>query len=354
MALDEGRLRQFAEDAIGGPVGRLERTPMGSSRVTFLLDATDSTGRARELVLRCDSGDGPMSGTDIDLAHEAVFYRALADQPVRIPRLVAESDDGTALLVERARGSENLAELDDADREAVERDFGCALAELHAVDPAKLPLGDIARPKSAADHALLDLTRWMRFQDERVTSPSRVSRFTGDWLGRNAPDRVGRTALCHGDAGVGNFLHDGQRVTAILDWEFAHLGDPLDDIAWVLVRSHVTGGTGMRPALLGWAEHSGIPLEPDRIAYFRALVLLRMAISCEIALAQAGDSGNMDTSVYQILLPYLGFLLPQSLREAGCAGPALDALEESANDEIAAHPVLRGAARPLLPVEEIV
>ena len=105
MTQTDDELRAFVEQSIGGRVLSLERTALGSSRVTLLVDAKDEHGEQRALVLRHDSGDGPLSGTDIDLAHEAVVYRALAEHPVRIPRLIAEAEDGRSLLVERVWGS---------------------------------------------------------------------------------------------------------------------------------------------------------------------------------------------------------------------------------------------------------
>lgn len=349
----EGELRAFVERAVGGRVTSLRRTAMGSSRVTLLVDAQDGQGRPLSLVLRHDSGDGPLSGTDIDLAHEAVVYRALADQPVRIPRLLAQAEDGCTLLVERAAGGEEFASLEaPAEREAVALDFAAALAELHRVDPARLELPGVPRPADATEHATLDLARWLGILRERVDGPSEVVCHAGEWLGDHAPTQMERTVLCHGDAGVGNFLHQGGRVTALLDWEFAHLGDPLDDVAWVLVRSHLLGGHDeMRAALPEWSRRAGLALDAGRIAWYRALVLLRMAISCQVALGHAGRGAAMDTTTYQLLLPYLGFLLPQALREAGCDEPALDALSERGRREMEAVPVLRAMARSLVPWE---
>ncbi len=347
----ERGLRRFAGEAAGGRVVRFDRAPVGSSRLTFLVDVECDDGSRRELVLRHDSGDGPLSGTEIDLAHEAVVYRALADRPVRIPRLLAESADGLSLLIERAAGTENLAELSPAELEEIERDFGRALAELHAVEPAGLSLGDMARPRTAEDHARLELARWTRFQQDKVPRPSELMRFAAGWLDRNAPEQVERTALCHGDAGHGNFLHDGRRVTALLDWEFAHLGDPHDDLAWVRVRSHLAGRE-WSTALTAWSGETGIPLDGDRIAFYRALVMLRMAISCEIALAHAsaaGDAGPMDTTVHALLLPLLGVLMPRALREAGCLNTGLDAFEEEARRRQETDPTLRAMVGRLPP-----
>ncbi len=353
MSDSEPELRAFVELAIGGRVTDLRRAGVGSSRVTLLVDAEDERGKRRALVVRHDSGDGPLSGTDIDLAHEAVVYRALAGQQVRIPALVAEAADGRSLLMERVQGSEDFAGIEPAEqRGEVARDFAVALAELHALDPAELQLPGMSSAGEATQDALRDLTRWRAIQRQRVKEPSDGTRLAGDWLEGHPPDAVGRTALCHGDAGAGNFLHQDGRVTALLDWEFAHLGDPLDDIAWVLVRSHLLGGEPeMRAALPVWSERTGLPLDPGRIAYYRAAVLLRMAISCQVALGHASAGGSMDTTTYRLLLPYLEFLLPQALREAGCAEPWLTELDRAGREGLDAVPVLKAIARPLTPLE---
>jgi aminoglycoside phosphotransferase (APT) family kinase protein len=339
----EDELRPFVEESVGGRVLELKRTAFGSSRVTLLVDVEDAGGERRALVLRHDSGDGPMSGTDIDLAHEAVVYRALASQPVRIPRLIAEAADGRTLLVERARGSEDFGGLEPDERTAVARDFAAALAELHVVDPDDLSLPGVTAAGG-------DLLRWLELHRERVDRPDEVTRFAGEWLGAHAPPQAKRTVLCHGDAGAGNFLHEGGRVTALLDWEFAHLGDALDDVAWVLVRSHLLGGEDeMRAALPEWSRLAQLPLDAERIRYYRALVLLRMAISCQVALSHGEASGPMDLTTYQTLLPYLAFLLPQALREAGCREPALGGFEKEGEARMNAIPPLRTLGRPLVP-----
>ena len=319
----------------------------------MLVDAVGADGNALELVLRHDSGDGPLSGTDIDLAHEAIVYRALADHPVRIPRLLAEAEDGRTLLVERARGGEAFAAVEPAAaRAAVADDFAVALAELHNVDPTKLELGGAEMPRVAANYALIDLKRWLAIRDARVEEPGELSRLAADWLLANPPAEVERGALCHGDAGAGNFLFEKEQVTAILDWEFAHLGDPLDDIAWVLVRSHLLGGGHeMKAALPVWSAHAGLPLVAERIRYYRAMVLLRMAISCQVALGHAQKGGAMDTTTYEMLLPYLDFLLPQALQEAGCRDAGVDRIGQETEASIQAHPILKNAAKALDPWE---
>ena len=110
--MNEQQLSAWITEVIGGPAPTLERVGYGASRATYLVG---------DLVARVDTGDGPMAGTELSLHREAVVYQALADSPVRIPSLRAESSDGTVLLIERASGTHELIGLDDAARAKVDR-----------------------------------------------------------------------------------------------------------------------------------------------------------------------------------------------------------------------------------------
>jgi len=268
--------------------------------------------RQRECVLRVDTGDGPVAGTELSLAREATAYRALRGSAVRIPALIAARAD--ALLVERAHGSPDLDALGAPQRARVMLDFAEALAELHAVDAAKLELPGFARPHAARDHAREELALWRRIFDARVARPSPLAQFAFGWLARNAPE-CRHTVLCHGDVGPGNFLHDGARVTALLDWEFAHLGDPMDDLGWLAFRGHhMTADAGDFDAqLVRWSMRANLPVDPARVAYYRAFVMLRWLVSCLAALESGAKA--LDRSIYFALIGLLDALLPRALAE---------------------------------------
>ena len=339
-------LRRFVETQTGGTITRAEPVATGASRRTWRVDVTKD-GSVCGLVLRHDSGDGPLSGTELDLAREAVVYRALQGRGVRIPRLYAASR--AALLVERAPGSDAFASVADAARRAeIERDFFVALAELHVVNADRLALPGFAVPADGPDHARCDLDLWRRIAAARL-GPDPLCDFAARWLDGSAP-AADRTVLCHGDAGPGNFLFEASRVTALLDWEFAHLGDPLDDLAWVAVRAHLLGGfDDLAQGFRVWRDASGMRFDVARVEYYRALVLLRMAISCRVALAHA-SARRSDTTVYGLLLPYLRWLLPDALGRAGCKAPELAGFAESGRDAIERTPILAERARPLEPL----
>lgn len=344
----ERELQAWVRAEMGGAIVGSQRVGSGASRATWLLEIERAGGEPQPLVLRVDTGDGPLSGTVLDLAREAVIYHALCDSPVRAPRLLAAHPAGQALLIERATGSDAfLLAVADAQRE-IACDYMAALADLHRLDVERLELPGIDRPRDSADCAGPDLALWRRILNERVAVSDPLFDFGGQWLAENAPENGERISLCHGDAGPGNFLFEGERVTALLDWEFAHLGDPLDDLAWVAVRGQLLGGFGEWSANLArWSERSGLQVDLARIEYYRALVLLRMAISCLAALAHAGER-TMNTTVYAILLLYLRFLMPEALARAKCDDPRLAEFMRAGTEAIAASPVLRDHARTLM------
>jgi aminoglycoside phosphotransferase (APT) family kinase protein len=352
--VNEHALRLWIEKESGGAVERLERIGPGASRATWAVGARVGH-ETRAWIARVDTGDGPVSGTELTLRREATVYGALRDTAVRIPRLVGTSRDGDVLLIERVGGSEEFAGVSDpGTRAQLARDYMLCLAELHRLEPADLDLPGFARPATGPEHALLDLELWRRIYSDRTDADDPLLQVAFAWLAAHPPAQASRTSLCHGDAGPGNFLFEGDRVTALLDWEFAHLGDPLDDLAWVAVRSHLVSELGVLPDTFAtWSRATGCALDWPALEYYRALVLVRMAVSCAAALhfARTRPEVAMDTGVYTLLLPYLAYLIPQALAGAGCRDVGLAPLARDAELALGEHPIFSAVGRPLQPLE---
>ena len=343
-------LAGFVADATGGRIETAERIAAGASRATWRVDVARG-GEIRPLVLRSDSGDGPLSGTELTLAREAAVYRALADTPVRIPRLLAANREGSALLLERAPGRDAFAEIGDPQqRQRIASDYFEALAALHDLDALTLDVPPLERPAGPRDAARVDLALWRRIALARLPRREDLLELSFRWLEAHAPPDAEQISLCHGDAGPGNFLFDDTGVTALLDWEFAHWGDPTDDLAWIAVRAQLLGGFGdLSLGFRSWSRAIGLRVDAHRLEYYRALVLTRMTVSCVIALGHAGER-SMDTGVYALLLPYLRALLPQALDRAGCDPAETAPFHAEGEAAVAASPVLRAQARPLDPL----
>jgi hypothetical protein len=71
-------------------------------------------------------------------------------------------------------------------------------------------------------------------------------------------------------------MYDGERVTAIVDWELAHLGDPMDDIAWLSWRATQQGWPDFPARLREYEAASGIVVDADRVRYYRLNACARL------------------------------------------------------------------------------
>ena len=201
----------------------------------YFVDLERDDGAIVSLVLRCEGG-GSFSGTEVSPAKEAVVYRALAETPVPVPLVVGVAPGGAALLMERVPGIGDLTEVDDDERAVTMASFVDALAALHSLDVDTLTLDGFARPSHPGDQARLDLEMWAKLADDGVPDLDPFVRYAGAWLHAHPPVDAARTVLVQGDTGPGNFVFENGKVTGIVDWEFAHLGDPMDDWAWLDMR----------------------------------------------------------------------------------------------------------------------
>ncbi len=299
-------LRSFVEAAVG-PIEHLSRSAGGASRITWFIETA-----TRACVLRVDPGDGPVADTPLTLAREASAYRALAGTGVLIPELIAEAD--TALLLEMASGRPELDHLTDDQRAGVLDSYVDALAHLHGIDPSS-GFEALDPPTDGREAALHNLALWDGIFQSRVKRPSPLARFANHWLRVHAPSDVDRLVVCHGDVGPGNFMHDDTRVTALLDWEFVHIGDPMDDLAWLAFRGHhLTAGIGSFDAQLKrWSRATGMVVDRKRIAYYRITVMFIWLVSCLAALDNGARDHNRFT--YINLISLLNVLLPRAMAE---------------------------------------
>ena len=315
-------LQQWIEAETGAGFVGAARLGRGASRRTWSIELDDGN----TVVVREDTGTGPVADTPLTLRREADVYRALASSPLPLPRLLGTSPDGRALLFELVTGTDGLTSCSVDERHAVAHDYGRCLGTLHGLVPGGLDLGSL-ESVGGESPTTTDINLWRCIRDLRTgRDATPVAAAALGWLADHVPDAE-PTSLCHGDAGPGNFLHDAGAVTGLVDWEFAHLGDPHDDLAWVAVRNQLL----RRPLALdvtyaGWRETSGLDIDGSRLEYYRALVLVRMVISCDASMHWTGGEETPDNRVQAALRPFLAPAIIEALRRAGCAEPFLDDL----------------------------
>lgn len=280
-------LAAWVEEVAGGALVGSARLSGGNRHATWALSVRRAGGGAAELVLRVGApheGDGPSP-----LEREAAAYRALAGTGVPVPALLAAHPERDALLVTRMPGHPDLAAVAGGEREEVAADLVRSLAALHALDPASLDLGVLA----AAGGTLARLAAGLAQLQARYRGTGRADPLIEaglTWCAANLPGHDGPPSLLHGDAGPGNLLFEGGRVTALVDWELARLGDPLEDLAALALRMVHGGLDGFAGLVAVYAEAAGAPVDGQRLAWHQVLAASRIVVLRHVQDAVEADA----------------------------------------------------------------
>jgi aminoglycoside phosphotransferase (APT) family kinase protein len=237
---DPAPLQRYLDEALGDrvPITVTALTGGGSCEV-FAVDC----GPARWVLRRAPRHAS--SATAHDVLREFRILDAIKDEPVAIARpVVACADDevfgAPFYVMERIDGRPIQQSVPDAWAAAPET-HGRALDELvdarvaiHAVDWRACGLGDLAHTD---DYLARQVTRWLTQLDSYDGRDLPTARDIAHWLDTHRPaDQP--SALCHGDYKLDNVLFAPTappRLLAVVDWEMAAIGDPLVDLAWVLI-----------------------------------------------------------------------------------------------------------------------
>lgn len=277
-----------------GKVLNLRRLSGGASRETWSFDLEPPGKAAVPLILQ-RARPGAV-GTGPGMQGEARLLEACRVAGVPVPRVMASGDgEGTVgspfVVVERLDGEtiprRILREPDFAEaREVLVTQAGAALAAIHAVPPEDAPDLD-SQDQLALFRGILDV----------LGEPHPAFELAFRWLeGSRLPESS--PVVVHGDFRLGNLLVDADGLRAVLDWELAHLGDPMEDLAWLCVRAWRFGGRdpvaglGSREVLFGaYEEAGGAPVDPAAVHWWEVLGTLKWGIMCIIQ-AQSHLSGT--------------------------------------------------------------
>jgi aminoglycoside phosphotransferase (APT) family kinase protein len=257
----------------GADIGDLHRLSGGASRETWRFSAD---GRA--LILQRQR-----SGDRRDMLVEAGVVGAARRGGVPVPELIdaRRRDDGMAFMVLESIEGETIArkiQRDDDYADARSRlvaDFGHALAKIHALDPDGID-GLEATDQLAYYTDVLD----------SLGQPHPVLELVRNWLVDNRPSSL-RTCVVHGDFRLGNVIVGPDGLRAVIDWELAHLGDPMEDLGWLCVKAWRFGG---RPPVAGLGEYDelfaayedagGSAIDPTVVHWWEVLGTWKWAIMC--------------------------------------------------------------------------
>ncbi|MEU4548610.1 phosphotransferase family protein [Nonomuraea dietziae] len=273
----------IVEEAFGNGCEVVSRTRLsgGASRETWAVDVLDGDERPHRLVVRLAAAheeQGAAPGLGRGLLEEARLLRAAAEAGVPVPEVVAAAEP--YLVMSRVEG-ETIPrrilrdERYERARPLLAAQCGTALAAVH-----RMPLDAVERggPEDP-------LARWREVLD-LTGQPHPVFELALRRLERTRPDSA-RTTVVHGDFRNGNLIVGPEGVRAVLDWELAHAGDPIEDLGWLCVKAWrfgekaPVGGFGEYDDLVAAYERaSGHRVDRRALRWWETFGVLKWGVIC--------------------------------------------------------------------------
>jgi len=284
-ALRDGVATVLAALGESGARVELSAIPGGASRETWLVRA----GGTRFVLRR----DPPGAESLVSQEQEFALMRLAARAGVSVPEALAVEPEGgrfgsAGTLMAHVAGESVAPRLlrrleYEAARRRLPVQLAEALAGIHSLDPAKV--GEVL-PAAPADPALAQISEWER-QVDKIGEPLPAVELGFRWLRANLPEPCPPT-LVHGDFRLGNFIVSERGLEAVIDWELAHLGDPVEDLGWLCIRSWRFGSDELPVAGMGELEGflaayesaGGAPVDHERLRFWGAFGNVKWAVIC--------------------------------------------------------------------------
>lgn len=282
-------------------VSGLRRLTGGSTHDTWAFDleygdlekGTADTHQNQPLILRRN-----LAHASLDMTPQAEFalLRWLHDEALPVARPLLCEPDGGALgmpfvIAERIIGTDLrkalAAEKAGAERAEIGGQLAGLQARVHALDISRCPDGTLAKGGPSQE-----VQRWTSplLEPGKVASP--LLRAAISWLEVNIP-ALDRPCIVHGDFKANNILWSEAGAPVILDWELAHIGDPVEDLAWTMLWTTrddiVCGLLSPQDYLAAYERASGAVVDRERLFYWQLYALVKL---CGILRSGSGTVQN--------------------------------------------------------------
>ncbi|MBD0860340.1 phosphotransferase family protein [Gordonia sp. zg691] len=354
-----GDYRPVGVDAIVGELPRfLHRNgvdatvdavaPMGggASNEQYVVTLRLPDDTAERVVLRIDAVQGVMES---DRQREFDVLRLLAGRyPVPAPRWVEPTGSilgrpflATAFVhgvtAPSSASDDSVSGMQTtiggALRETLAEQFVDNLVALHSIPVAEGDLGTLGVPDADPHQAARwQVNWWTRVWHDDAVTPFPLISAIALWLRHNLPTQD-RLVLVHGDYRTGNYLFDEstQKVTAVLDWELSHVGDPHEDLAWGIQRLYSTVGedgqrlvTGLmtrKELLARYADQSGHPVCDETLHFYEVLCAFKSLVATLGSSVRAARDRQSHQDVLLTWLASCGYLFAADIIDMIEKGP---------------------------------
>lgn len=312
------------------------RTVLGVTDVTDLRRLTGGASRetwsfladGERLVLQRERAGSTVAGA---MATEAALVRAAADAGVPVARVVAadvgDTPLGSGFLIAEFIEGETIArkiQRDDefvAARATLATQCGTALAAIHQIDPTAVP-----------GLAPMDQVRYYREVLDGYGDAIPTFEVAFQWLAANRPASAGQS-IVHGDFRLGNLMVGADGLRAVVDWELAHIGDPMEDLGWLCVRAWRFGGDAPVAGIgtyddlfAAYASASGTPVDRETVRWWEVLGTLKWGIMCIVqarahldGLSRSMELAAIGRRICENEYDLFGLLAPDVMAEARAA-----------------------------------
>jgi aminoglycoside phosphotransferase (APT) family kinase protein len=258
---------------LGRRVDSMHLLPGGASKEAWAVEADGE----RLLVRR--AGGGVIHEDTLPLEHEFQVLEAALEAGVKVPRPIAylgELGGREAFAMELVEGETIGKRIVRDPPPGLDVDLAEELAKIHAIAPDRLPFlgsGDVLE----------------RFEHEldTVGEPHPAIEYGLWWLREHRPEPL-PNVVSHGDFRLGNVVVSERGLAYLLDWEFAHLADPREDVSWPLVRAWRFGGDERRlggfaqasPYLETYTALTGFEISESDLDWWEVLGNVKWAVGC--------------------------------------------------------------------------
>lgn len=333
-------LRQFFPEAEHIEVSGFEPIPGGYSRETYRFDAVVRSSAGDEhhpLILRKDPPpEVSILQTSREIEHDLIeALRMHTNLPIGRSlghEMDPERFGEPAMVIQRMHGKSQTSDLfhegpDHDQADDVMRHLCEVLVELHSVDVSKIdPHGRLADPRGVG----VDASTWDTYIDSTIdyyveSYPTMefdpfVSTILDLFLTlRREKPRPLPLVLVHGDFNPANFLYEGGRVTALIDWENARIGDPREDLGWMTTMDILSNTKVMEHPvdeggfLAYYNKLTGLEITQDEIDYFTLFGTGNIAVPVQAAIKRRIDGESTEFMHLYLVQSSLG-TMPNLLR----------------------------------------
>jgi aminoglycoside phosphotransferase (APT) family kinase protein len=259
--------------ALDAPVERAVLLAGGASKEAW---AVDSDGR--ELLIRRAAG-GVIHQATLSLEHEFEVLRAAHEAGVKVPEPIAylgEVEGREAFVMERIHGETIGRRIVKSPPPDLDIQMAEELAKIHVIPTGRLPFLETGDQVA-------------RFYEEldSVDEPHPAIELGLHWVKERLPTHR-EPVVVHGDWRIGNIAVDENGIVGVLDWEFSHLADPVEDLAWPLVRAwrfgaderHLGGVGDLDRYLDRYADLTGLEVSREELLTWEVFGNVKWATGC--------------------------------------------------------------------------